>query len=323
MRLLDKKHLSLQFQIKIYEKNGYEFQGFFERIMEKVYPDFQKIKSYGKDGDSGNDGYRKNSGVYYQIYAPNNPRIREAAAAQKLKKDFKKLKIKWDYISKIKKYYFVFNDKYTGSIQKIEEAISELQRENPEIGFGTFFAKDLENAFFKLDEANILDLGFDINLTQAVSNAYKYLAKVEVELDRENGLYAFKILENIRDIILSLDDDQLNLEYEILKSRCLQKLEKIDEAKSKYENIVIRFPHDPRALLYLSEIHLLNGDFKKNKELLDRVEKIDVDYWLLKLEKLLREHYLKEKVDVTNVDERRRYGVKSLHFASQLTWRHK
>lgn len=303
MKLLDKSFLTLQFRNQIYEKNGSEFQRFFEKIIEKVYPDFKRIKPYGRDGDAGNDGYCKSRGEYYQIYAPDQPIIKEAEAARKLKRDFLKLKKSWDEISKIQKYYFVYNNKYTGSTLDIEEAISELEKENPGIQFDTFLTKDLEELFFTLDVTDILDLGFNVSLTEAVANAYKYLDKVEIELDRENAQFAYKILENIRDIISTLGNDLLELEYKILECRCLQKLERIDEAKSKYENLVGRFPNDPRALLYLSDIYLLNDDFEKNKELLDQVEKIDANYWLLKLEKLVRKYYLDEKVDITNIDE--------------------
>lgn len=303
MNPLDKHYLSLQFKIKIYSKNGTEFQSFFENIMEKAYSDFQKIKPYGKYGDSGNDGYRKNSGIYYQIYAPEVPQINQAKAAKKLKEDFEKLKKNWDETSEIKEYYFVFNDKYSGSIQKLEEAISELEKDNSEIKFYIFTAKKLEELFFSLDKASILSLDFNIDSTKAVSNAYEYLKNVEVELDRENGKLALKTLENIKDIIFKLADDQLELKYELLECRCLQKLEKIEEAKDKYENITKRFPNDPHAFLYLAEIYLQNEDFKKNKELLEKAEEIDANHWLLKLEKLIRKDHLGEEIDTKNINE--------------------
>jgi len=304
MKPLDKNYLSLQFRDKIHTKNGTEFQSFFENIMGKAYLDFQKIKPYGNEGDRGNDGYRKNSGIYYQVYAPEVPLIKLAKAAKKLKEDFEKLKNNWDIISEIKEYHFVFNDKYDGSIQKLEEAISELEKDNSGIKFHIFLAKELEEIFFSLDKANILSLGFNIDSTKAVSNAYEYLKKVEVELDRENGKFALKTLENIKDIILKLADDQLELEYELLECRCLQKLENIKEARGKYENITKRFPNNPYAFLYLAEIYLHNEDYEKNKELLKKAEKIDANHWLLKLEKLVRKNHLGEEIDTTNVNEK-------------------
>ena len=303
MNLPDQNNLLLQFKVKIYSKSGIEFQSFFENIMEKAYSDFQKIKPYGSEGDRGNDGYRKNSGKYYQVYAPEAPSIKLAKAARKLKEDFEKLKKNWDKILEIKEYHFVFNDKYSGSIQKLEEAISELEKDNSEIKFHIFTAKKLEETFFSLDKASILSLGFDIDSTKAVSNAYEFLKNVEVELDRENGKIALRNLENIKDIILKLADDQLKLKYELLECSCLQKLEKIKEAREKYENISKRFPNDPRAFLYLAEIYLHNEDYKKNKELLDKAEEIDANHWLLKLEKLVRKDHLGKKIDTTNINE--------------------
>lgn len=304
MDLLDQNNLLLQFKVNIYSKNGTEFQSFFENIMGKAYPDFQKIKPYGSEGDRGNDGYRKKSGIYYQVYAPEAPSIKLAEAARKLKEDFEKLKKNWDKISEIKEYHFVFNDKYSGSIQKLEEAISELEKDNSGIKFDIFTAKKLEELFFSLDRADILSLGFDIDSTKAVSNAYEYLKNVEVELDRENGKFALRTLENIKVIIFKLADDQLILKYELLECSCLQKLEKIKEARDKYENISKRSPNDPRAFLYLAEIYLHNKDYKKNKELLDKAEEIDANHWLLKLEKLVRKRHLGEEIDTTNIDEK-------------------
>jgi hypothetical protein len=149
MKPRDKIYLALQFRVKIHSKNGTEFQGFFEDIMEKVYPNFQKIRPYGKSGDGGNDGYIKDLGIYYQVYSPNTPLEKDAKAAEKLLNDFENLKINWDNISKIREYHFVFNDKYGGSIQKIESALSELNKKNKDIKFSAFLAKDLESLFLK------------------------------------------------------------------------------------------------------------------------------------------------------------------------------
>jgi hypothetical protein len=303
MNPLDKNYLSLQFKIKIYSKNGTEFQSFFENIIKKAYSDFRKIKPNGPEGDGGNDGYRKISGIYYQVYAPEEPKINLSKAGKKLKEDFEKLKNNWDNISEIKEYDFVFNDKYLGSIQKLEKVISELEKDNSGIKFHIFTTEKLEELFFSLDKADILNLGFDIDSTKAVSNAYEYLKQVEVELDRENGKFALRTLESTKDIIFDLEDDQLNLKYELLECRCLQKLEKIEKAREKYENIAKRFPDDPLAFLYLAETYLNNEDYKKNKELLDKAEEIDANHWLLKLEKLVRKDHLGEEIDTTNINE--------------------
>ena len=303
MNPLDKNYLLKQFKNKIYSKNGTEFQSFFEDIIEKAYPDFKKIKPYGPEGDRGNDGYRKNSGIYYQVYSPEEPRINLAKAAKKFKEDFEKLKKNWDKISKIKEYFFVFNNKYFGSIQKIEKVLSKLEKDNREIKFHIFTSQNLEKLFFSFDKSDILTLGFDIDSTKAVSNAYEYLKTVKIELDRENGKFALRTLKHIKNIVFNLNDNQLELEYELLECSCLRKLEEIKEAKEKYENIYKRFPNDSRSLLYLAEIYLLIENYKKNKEFLEKAEEVDVNCWLLKLEKLIRKIHLKEKNDINNIME--------------------
>lgn len=302
MKPLDKHYVSIQFKLRILLKDATEFQTFFEDVMEKVYSDFQKIRP--RKGDGGNDGYRKTSGIYYQVYAPRVPSINEREAAKKAQDDFQTLKTEWDEISNIREYNFVFNDKYDGSVQLIEEALTILKTNNPTIEFKLFLPKDLENEFFRLSNSEILGLGFNIDQRQAISNAYTYLESIQCELDRENAIFAGRLLENIREIILALGDESLSLEHEILECRCLQKLEKVDAAKEHYENISKRYPEDPRPFLYLAEIFLSEDDYDKNKELLEKAESIDSDFWLLKLEKILRKQNLGEGIDINAIDEK-------------------
>jgi len=272
-------------------------------LWKKLFLDFQKIRPYGNKGDGGNDGYRKDLGIYYQVYAPRVPKTNEKDAEKKLLGDFQKLKNEWNEISNIKIYNFVFNDKYDGSVQLLEEAITKLHTNNPNIEFKLFLAKDLENLFFRLSESDVLSLGFNIDLRQVVENAYSYLEHVKNELDRENTNFAQTMLEIIKDTISGLNDEHLSLEYEILECRSLPKLEKVDEAREKYESISKKYPHDPRSLLYLAEIYLNDKNFDRNIELLEKARKIDNDFWLLKLEQLVRKLHLGEKIDVENIDE--------------------
>lgn len=301
MKLLDKKYLLLQFKDNIYKKWGTEFQSFFEDIMERAFPNFKKVPSGG--GDGGNDGWIKELGRYYQVYAPNKPETKDSKASEKLKENFETLKEQWDSISEIKEYYFVFNDEYKGS-HKPEKVIAELEKENPGTKFKLFLAIDLERIFFKLNESDILSLGFDIDQRKSISIAYNYLENVKIRLNRGNTKIANSILENSKSIISDLNDENLSLEYELLECRCLQGLEKVNDAEEKYESITKRFPEDPRAFLYLAEIYLNNKNFDKNKELLEKVEKIDNNCWLLDLEKILRKIRLREEVDLKDIDEK-------------------
>ena len=294
MKTLDKHYLSLQFKLKIYSKYGNEFQSFFEDIMEKLYPNFRKVPP--ARGDGGNDGWIKELGRYYQVYAPNTPQTKDSEAANKLKTDFLKLIENWDNIKEIKEYYFVFNDHYCGS-KEPESKIVELEEEYPKIKFKLLLAINLEREFFELKEVDMLYLGFNIDSRDAIRITREFLQNIEIELDRENVISAAKLLENSKDIITQLADEGLFLEYDILESRCLQKQEKVEEAKEKYNNISIRFPEDPRAFLYLAEIYLMEGDYGKNIELLEKAESIDSDHWLLKLETMVRKIHLGENIN--------------------------
>jgi hypothetical protein len=139
---------------------------------------------------------------------------------------------------------------------------------------------------------------------QSVSNAYMYLEAVNTEFDRENVNLVGKLLENVKSIILTLKDENLSLAYEILECRYIQKSEKFDEAREKYENIAKRYPQDPRPFLYLAEICLSDNDLEGNNKFLEKAKAIDDDFWLLKLQQILRQQHLGEKIGIESVDER-------------------
>jgi lipopolysaccharide biosynthesis regulator YciM len=300
----DKHYLSLQFWDKVHNKNGTEFQAFFETIMEKAFPGFQKIRPYGNEGDKGNDGYRPAEGIYYQAYAPADPSEKEAVAAEKFKDDFEKLKNGWDEISTIKELNFVYNDKGLGVTIKLEGAKAELKTANPDIEFKIFTPKNLEEVFFTLNNDQILSLGFDVDSRNALRIARDQLEKLDDELDKESGEFVLRALRNIKDIIAGQNDEDLLLDYEIVEARTLQKNEKVKEAREKYKSILTKYPEDLRAPLYLAEIYLNNDDFEKNGDLLAQAERISPDYWLLHLEKLIREIRLGNEIATATVDER-------------------
>lgn len=305
MKTLDKNYLRLQFWNKIYQKSGTEFQSFFEDIMKKAFPGFQSIKPYGNKGDGGNDGYIPDKGIYYQVYSPHNPSEKESEAAKKLKADFGKLKSSWDKISKIKEFYFVFNDKGQGVSIEIEGALADLKTNNKKIKLGKFTPTELESVFFKLTEDQILSLDFDIDSTKALKVAQEYLSELELELDRDNTAFVIRTIDKIRDIVSSLDNEDLDLEFEIFEARALQKNEQVKDAREKLESLAKRYLDDPRPPLYLAEIWLNLDDQKKNKTLLKKAEAIKKDHWLLLLEKIIRSYFTDEKIDLNQVDEKK------------------
>jgi tetratricopeptide (TPR) repeat protein len=301
----DYNYLKTQFRLRIFEKNATEFQTFFEDIMQEAFADFIKVFPYGNEGDEGNDGFRPDDGIYYQVYAPRNPNEKQAEAARKLQRDFEKLKKTWDRISEVKTFYFVFNDKESGVSIEIEKALAELRVANPGIVFKLFLPKDMREIFFALKEETILSLGFDVDSRNALKICRESLAKLEIHLDQGNGSFVLESLRDIKNTIDSQNDEALRVEWEILECRALQQLERVKEAKEKYESLRKRFPKDPRPFLYLAEIYINEEDYDKNDEILKEAEKIDSTHWLLQLEKALRDQRLGKKIDGANIDEQK------------------
>lgn len=304
MDSFDKNYLRIQFRLKVHEKSATEFQGFFEDVMQAAFQGYRKVLPYGNKGDGGNDGYRPDQGIYYQVYAPNKPDEKQAEAAVKLKNDFEKLKRNWDQISIIREFNFVFNDQGKGVSIVIESALAELRTANKEIEFKPFYAKHLEDVFFTLTKDSMKSLGFDIDSRNALRVCREILASLEVYLDRGNASFVFESLQNLKDIIDRRDDESLHLEWEILECRALQQLERIGEAKEKYETLCKRYPRDPRPLLYLAEIYLNGEDYARNDELLTAAAEADKTHWLLPLEQTLRDQRQGKKIDPASIDER-------------------
>ncbi len=186
---------------------------------------------------------------------------------------------------------------------KIETALAELQNANQDIKFKKLIAKDLEDIFLNLKPDQILALGFDVDSTNALRIASESLARLEADLDRDNGAFVLRVLETHKDIISGLQNEPLLLDYEILECRAFVQLERVREAKQKYENLCRRYPNDPRAFLYLAQIHLDNENFEINDELLKQAETLDGNHWLLRLEKLIRQYRLGNQIDGASIDE--------------------
>lgn len=143
------------FQNKIYRSDGQSFQDLFVSIMNYAEESFQLIKPWGNIGDRKNDGYIRDKGIYFQVYAPENITKSYVSTINKLKSDFSGLKAQW---SSINEFYFVVNDKYKGVNSDCEKAIKEIKDEHKlyEAKFKT--AKDIENTLFTLDDDEIFSI---------------------------------------------------------------------------------------------------------------------------------------------------------------------
>ena len=140
------------FQNKIFRADGQVFEDIFTAIMNYAEADFRSIKPWGNIGDRKNDGYIKNKGKFYQVYAPEDIRKSYTDAVNKLKTDFDGLKSHWNSVNE---FYFVINDKYKGVNADCEQTIQEIKEKHHLNNAGFLTAKDLENILFNLDDDQI------------------------------------------------------------------------------------------------------------------------------------------------------------------------
>ena len=177
------------FQNKIFRSDGQSFEDMFIAIMNYAEEHFQAIKPWGNIGDRKNDGYIKDKGIFYQVYAPENIETSYVNAVKKLKGDFNGLKAQWDSINE---FYFVINDKYKGVNADCEITINNIKTEHKLVGAGFFTAKSLENILFKLEDDQILSItGFIPDPSNLKQIDYSILSEVigyimELPLNRHN-----------------------------------------------------------------------------------------------------------------------------------------
>lgn len=166
------------FKNKALSSDGQAYEDLFIRTMEEISTSFQPVKPQGPLGDKKNDGFDYVTGEYYQCYAPEDLSKNIPTAVNKLQKSADGLVGYWDSISKVKKIYFVVNDKYDGAYAEIHLKLAELRIQYLGIEFELFRIKDLERKVLSLDIDTIQRIiGFlpDPQITQLEPN---YLTEV-------------------------------------------------------------------------------------------------------------------------------------------------
>jgi hypothetical protein len=157
MMTTEHKHLARTlFQLQVHQSDGFTFEHLFGRVMEYSRPGFLKIAPYGNHGDRGNDGYEKALGRYFQVFAPQNPSTSKSAAIKKAAEDFtSKLLPYWGSFCAPREYFFVFNDKYKGTIIDIEETLAAIKAAHNLDACEPFLNKHLEQEFICLPEDQV------------------------------------------------------------------------------------------------------------------------------------------------------------------------
>ena len=155
MNIQEKAVAHAYFKLKIYQKDGYEFQNFFTSIMNKYDSKFTPIKTQGNIGDRKNDGYIPSKGIYYQVYAPE--KVDATEAISKIENDLDGLIEYWSDKCPIKEFNFVMNDKYKGAYPTINAKILEVGKKY-NITAKLLLASQIENIFFQLKDEEIIEI---------------------------------------------------------------------------------------------------------------------------------------------------------------------
>ena len=167
MNLQEKTIARILFENKIFKANGQSFENLFTEIMTYAEPNFRKIKAWGNIGDRKNDGYIKEKGIYFQVYAPEEIRNNYPDVIKKINTDFKGLLEQW---SPINEFYFVVNDKFNGVNADAEQILTALKHKYNLKKSGFYTVDDLSKQVFTFDDDVIQKIiGFLPN-TENLSN---------------------------------------------------------------------------------------------------------------------------------------------------------
>lgn len=179
------------FKYKVLTSDGQAYEDFFVDIMQRGNTNFIGVKPQGKIGDRKNDGYDKKTGCYYQVFAPEDPKLKSQNAVKKLVTDFAGLYKHWNKVTPVKEFYFVFNDKYNGSFPTIETDLAKIKKTHKLNNCASFLAKHLEERLFALaddeiiavvgfvpDPENILTLDYSV-LTEVIAHVLKQKSQLE------------------------------------------------------------------------------------------------------------------------------------------------
>lgn len=155
MNSQEKTMLRIIFQNKIHKSDAQSFEDLFTSVMSYAEKDFKPIKPWGNIGDRKNDGYVKQTGTYYQVFAPEDIKKSYPSAIKKLHTDFNGLMEQW---SPVNRFYFVINDKYDGVHPDIDQEMDKIKVEHGLEDAAILIAKDLENILFELEDDQIFSI---------------------------------------------------------------------------------------------------------------------------------------------------------------------
>ena len=277
-KIIHNHYQILQFRNKLQEKDGLEFQNFFNKLIIKLEPNFQAIQQEG--GDGGNDGYVKEKGKYFACYAPKKSES-ISKAADKLKDDFNKLYNNWNEGCPIKEFIFVYNNNDNESNLKLELSIKEIESQYLNIKFDVWFPNHLENIFNKLSNEAKHDLGIDIgelDKEKFLKDILEEIRKDNIYLANNNFNYYLKYLSEEKEIKNTFLEEYIKIKLSIELGN-----EDFNTLKNKLIELNIVYPDQIILLKDLFELSL--GNREEAIKYLEEIRKINQNaYQIYKLE---------------------------------------
>lgn len=149
MNSQEKALYRILYQNRVFKSDGQLFENLFTDIMTYSNSEFERIKAWGNIGDRKNDGYIKNEGTYFQVFAPEDIRKSYTDVVSKIQTDFNGLKKHWNPVNN---FYFVVNDKFNGVNADSEKTLTEIREKHSLLDSGFLTASDLERMLFEQDD---------------------------------------------------------------------------------------------------------------------------------------------------------------------------
>jgi hypothetical protein len=291
----EKYFASLQFENKLLKANGQTFEDLFTQVMVLLYPDFRKVKAYGKLGDRKNDGFIPSENTYFQCYAPENIQKSKSNLIKKLNEDFGGLLNYWNNNGfNVEKFFFVVNDKGNGLSPEAYVELQTIAKANPAVEMKFWLMPQIKTNFLRLAKLQVMEvvggiptedigdldywvlaevighllqnqqpINFDENLEDRTDFDKKIILngltrRVESILDNANhqsGAIESYIRENAKENILNIRNRFVNY-YE--------------ESKQQYPDTVEYFA-DKRFIFIADKALPLLGDKNKIKKIQDAI----------------------------------------------------
>lgn len=231
----------LIFQNCIYSCDGSTFESLFIQVMQCHNPNFRQVKPQGQYGDRKNDGFDNTTGTYYQVYAPEDIKIREKETIDKLVTDFTGLYSYWQTITPISFFYYVVNDKYKGAYPSLYAELQKIRDRYIDVAVNPFLSKDLEDIFLGLDENSITDIIGIIPSPDDIT--------IEYGVMRDVVNYLLKVVTNPQQEIIPLNPD----------------FEKKISFNSLSENVAVYLQSHRINEFTINDFFELNSNFAKNE----------------------------------------------------------